>query len=254
MCFPYDARPPSPPGAGPLPDGESLVLTAADGNRLLAWRAEAAEPSGAGVVILPDIRGLFPFYRYLAQQFAALGVDAVAVDYFGRTAGTGERDEDFDHMAHVKQTAYDGVNADVAAGVAHLRSRGRVRAVFTVGFCFGGSYSLMQAPDGDLGLAGVIGFYAGMSPRSEGAPTPITEAPRARVPALALFGGADHAIPQDKVEEFASALGKSGVEHMVHVYPGAPHSFFDRSYGDFSNECADAWQRMRDFITAHTPA
>jgi carboxymethylenebutenolidase len=251
MCFPPDAVPPLPPDAGTIHPGEPITLTSADGTDLLAWRAEAVEPPTAAVVILPDVRGLFGFYQRLAAQFAALGIDAVAIDYFGRSAGTGQRGGDFDHRAHVRQTTYETVCADVAAGVAHLRARGRARSVFTVGFCFGGSYSFLQAPRQELGLAGVIGFYGGMKPRSEGAPTPITAAPQATVPVLGLFGGADKSIPIEQVDEFAAGLATSGVPHTVHVYPGAPHSFFDRSFADFAAECTDAWRRMREFLTIY---
>lgn len=253
MCYAPDAQPPMPPDGGPVPDGEPVILTAADGNRLLAWHASAAEPSGAGVVILPDVRGLFGFYQRLAEVFASIGVDAVAIDYFGRTAGTGPRDESFDHTTHVPQTTYEGVNADVAAGLAQLRSPGRVRAAFTVGFCFGGSYSFMQSARPGLDLAGVIGFYGGMKQRNEGAPTPITAAPQARVPVLGLFGGADQGIPPEKVEEFTAGLVTAGVPHEIHTYPGAPHSFFDRSFADYRDECDDAWRRVHAFIATHTP-
>ena len=252
MCYAYDAVPPLPPDAGTPRPGEQVVLTASDGANLLAWRAEAEHPTGAGVVILPDARGLFGFYQRLAEQFAALGVDAVAIDYFGRTTDAAGRGEDFDHMSHLRQTTHETVGADVAAGVTHLRSRGRARSVFTVGFCFGGSHSFLQTPRSELGLAGVIGFYGGMKGRSEDAPTPITAAPHATAPVLGLFGGADQSIPIEQVEQFTAGLNASGVEHTVHVYPGAPHSFFDRAYADFADECADAWRRMREFINAHT--
>jgi carboxymethylenebutenolidase len=106
----------------------------------------------------------------------------------------------------------------------------------------------MQAANGELGLAGVIGFYGGMRQRNEGAPTPITLAPQAQVPVLGLFGGADPSIPPEKVDEFRAGLASSGIEHTVQVYPGAPHSFFDRSYADHSAECADAWRRVLDFV------
>lgn len=252
MCFPPDAQPPAPPDAGPRPDGSQTVLTAADGTHLLAWTAQAAAPTGAGVVILPDIRGLFPFYQRLAEYFAAVGIDAVTIDYFGRTAGTGPRGDDFDHMSHVRQTSYDGVHADTAAGVAHLRDQGRARSIFTVGFCFGGSYAFMQAAEPSLDLAGAVGFYGGMRPRSEGGPTPITTAPQAIVPVLGLFGGADTSIPPESVAQFRDGLAQAGIPHTVHVYPDAPHSFFDRTYTTHVDQCADAWRRMRDFIGTYT--
>jgi carboxymethylenebutenolidase len=102
MCFAVDAEPPAPPGAGPRPHGERVVLTTADGTDLLAWHASAAEPAGAAVVILPDVRGLFPFYQRLVEHFGSVGVEAVAIDYFGRTDGTGERDAEFDFLPHLR--------------------------------------------------------------------------------------------------------------------------------------------------------
>ena len=195
MCFAVDAVPPDPPGGAAHVEGSRIVLTSADGTRFAAFRAEvsdsapgdtaeaeegasagaAAPGRPAGVVILPDVRGLFGFYERLAERFAGVGVDAVAIDYFGRTAGTGHRDADFEFRPHVAQTTPDGVAADIAAAVAHLRERGRVGAIVTVGFCFGGSYSFMEAANTDL--AGVVGFYGGMRQRVESGPTPISRAP-----------------------------------------------------------------------------
>ncbi|MGH2752149.1 MAG: dienelactone hydrolase family protein [Actinomycetota bacterium] len=155
------ARPPLPPiagGAG-IAGTEDLVLHATDGNRFLAFSAGAADPNAPGVVILLDVRGLKAFYKDLAVRFAEVGVCATTIHYFGRTAGTGERDDDFDFMAHVQQTTPDGVKADVEAGLAYLRSQpgGADRRLFTVGFCFGGRVSFNQAAHQHL--AGVIGFY-----------------------------------------------------------------------------------------------
>lgn len=253
MCFAFDAEPPRPAGApSPVP-GTPLTLTSSDGTSFLAYSALASSPSGAAVVILPDIRGLFAFYQRLAENFAAVGIDAIAIDYFGRTAGTSPRGEDFEFRPHVEKTTYAGISADVAAAAASVRASGRTRALFTVGFCFGGSYSFLLAAEESIGHQGAIGFYGGMRPREEAGPTPITVAPRTRVPVLALFGGADQGIPADQVAAYEAGLSQAGVEHTVHTYPGAPHSFFDRSYADYSAECADAWDRMLSFITAHTP-
>ncbi|HUR07584.1 MAG TPA: dienelactone hydrolase family protein, partial [Nonomuraea sp.] len=98
MCHSTDSRPPASPVEGRAASQEQIELTAADGNRFLAYRAEPAEPNGRGVVILPDVRGLHPFYRDLAVRFAEAGFRAITIDYFGRTAGTGDRGDDFDFM------------------------------------------------------------------------------------------------------------------------------------------------------------
>ena len=65
MCFDLDSRPPIAPIAGGAIDATPLILTAADRNRFAAYRARAADPTGAGVVILPDVRGLHPYYEEL---------------------------------------------------------------------------------------------------------------------------------------------------------------------------------------------
>lgn len=94
MCMPADAELPDVGLPFPLSPGSRLVLTSADLSTFAAHLAAASEPTGTGVVVLPDIRGLFSFYERLAEAFAASGYDAVALDYFGRTAGTGPRDAD----------------------------------------------------------------------------------------------------------------------------------------------------------------
>src|SRR5262249_60403121 len=97
-------------------------------------------PATVGIVILPDVRGLYRFYEELALRFAERGYRAIAIDYFGRTAGIGKRDDDFPYMEHVAQTTPDGIQADVRAAVERLHDGGS-HVVFTVGFCFGGRNS-----------------------------------------------------------------------------------------------------------------
>jgi carboxymethylenebutenolidase len=252
MCYDSGARPPLPPISGGAGIGEtrSHVLEAADGNRFAAYSATTAASGGPGIVILPDVRGLYPFYKELAERFAEAGVHATALDYFGRTAGVSERDDSFDWEAHVWQVTPAHAAADTAAAAAHVRSRegGGADAVFTVGFCFGGRTSFNQAAE-DHGLAGVIGFYGFLLPRKEGDPTsPIDMAASYRSPVLGLFGGADGKITADHVERFRAALDDAGVPNEIVTYEGAPHSFFDRTAAEHAEASEDAWRRILDFI------
>src|SRR5918999_2214843 len=124
MCFDRDSLPPIRPISGASVDRHDLVLEARDGNRLAAFAAKPVQPSGAGIVILPDVRGLYRFYEELALRFAEQGHTALAIDYFGRTAGVGKRDDDFEYAPHTERTTEAGVRADVRAAVEHLRSHG----------------------------------------------------------------------------------------------------------------------------------
>jgi carboxymethylenebutenolidase len=224
-----------------------MTLTAADGNQFAAFAATSVESKGPGVVILPDVRGLHHFYEELALRFAEHGYDAVAFDYFGRSAGVGKRDDEFPYKDHVPLTTLEGVTADTAASVALLRNEGPSRPVFTLGFCFGGSNSWHQAAAGH-GLSGAIGFYG--NPRRPPA-GPIEFVDRFACPILALMAGNDPGIPGEVVDGFREAMDRAGVESEVVVYSDAPHSFFDRQQESFARESADAWSRVLEFIEQH---
>jgi carboxymethylenebutenolidase len=250
VCYDADARPPLPPVGGAAADATGVTLTAADGTRVAAYHARAAQPGGPGIVILPDVRGLHPFFEELALRFGEAGVHALAIDYFSRTAGSGRRDQGFDYQANVPQTRPETLNADIAAAATFLRSEegGGAERLFTVGFCFGGRITYLQAAAG-LDLAGVIGFYGqplGAHPNGLRAPADV--ATRFTCPVLAIWGGADQGIGPDKVSAFEKALRDAGVEHRSVIYPDAPHSFFDRHAPDFADASEDAWRQMLEFL------
>src|SRR5438093_9998457 len=174
MCFELDSVPPIPAISGAAVSHDDLVLEASDGNRFAAFAALPDEPSRVGVVILPDVRGLYRFYEELALRFAERGYAAVAFDYFGRTAGVSKRDDDFPYMDHVVQTTPEGIQTDVGVAAGHLRDAGS-DTIFTVGFCFGGRNSWLSAAGGH-GLAGAIGFYGRTGTGNDGSPGPVQRA------------------------------------------------------------------------------
>jgi carboxymethylenebutenolidase len=250
MCFELDSSPPIPVIKGAAVSHEDLTLEAADGNRFAAFVATPDEPTEVGVVILPDVRGLYRFYEELALRFAERGTAAVAFDFFGRTAGTSKRGDDFEYMPHVDQTTPEGVQADVRAAASYLRERGCTK-IFTVGFCFGGRHSWLAAAE-DIGLAGAIGFYGRPGEGRDGSPGPTQRASDLRAPILALQAGADQSIAAEDNAAFEEALRAAGVEHALHTYDGAPHSFFDRKQEQFADASNDAWAKVLAFIAAHS--
>jgi carboxymethylenebutenolidase len=246
VCHEPDSSPPIPRILGAAVSHDDFVLEAGGGNRLAAFAATPEEPNGVGIVVLPDVRGLYRFYEELALRFAERGYTAVAFDYFGRTAGVSKRDDDFPYMDHVAQTTPAGVQADVGAAAAWLRDGG-ARSVVTVGFCFGGRHSWLSAAGGH-GLAGAIGFYGRPGPAQDGSPGPAQRAAEFDAPILALQAGDDPGIPVEDSQGFDRALEAAGVEHEVVIYPNAPHSFFDRKHEEFAAESEDAWNRVLAFV------
>src|SRR5256886_16334848 len=171
MCYSNDARPARQPIQGGSPAEDDLILPSADGTRFGAYAVRAGTTAGAGVVVIPDPRGLHPFYKELVRRFAETGIDGIAVDYLARTAGMGDRPEGFDFMTHIRQTTPEQVAADVRAGVDYLQSAagGSVASVFTVGFCFGGAQSWRQSAP-QPGLAGAIGVSRRPAAARDGIP------------------------------------------------------------------------------------
>ena len=142
---------------------------------------------------------------------------------------------------HRPQTTEEGVQADVAAAVAWLRANG-CRSIFTLGFCFGGRASWLAAAAGHE-LAGAIGFY--------GRP-PEGRASAMQAPILALQAGADAHILPEQNAAFEADLAAADVEHELVVFPGAPHSFFDRKHEEYAAASAEAWERVVAFLAAHS--
>ncbi len=253
MCFEFDARPPElPDGRAVIAGGaaaESLTLTAGDGNRFAAALAESPAPGGAAVVILPDVRGLYRFYVELAERFAAAGHHAIALDYFGRTAGAEARDEGFEWGPHVAATTIEGVQADLAAARAALAERTGAGQFASVGFCFGGGHSFWAGANESLGLDAVVGFYGALNAKDRpNRPNLVADSDQIKRPLLGLFGGEDPNIPPADIAAFDAGLERAGVDHEIVTYPGAPHSFFDKKQEEFAAASTDAWTRVLDFL------
>src|SRR5258707_12531356 len=129
MCVDDDSFPPIPPISGGSAGSRDFHLSSSDGTRVMAHAARAAKPTGAGMVVIPDVRGLHPYYKELADRFSEVGIDAVALDFFARTAPSEDRSDSFDFMSQVGLTKPETLQADIAAAASHLRTKegGQVR-------------------------------------------------------------------------------------------------------------------------------
>ena len=247
MCHSDESRAPEPPRQGPVHELGPRELTSSDGIRFRAYSASPKETASAGMVILPDVRGLHPYYEDLAVRFAEAGFRTLAIDYFGRTAGVGARDDSFDWKTHFEKTTAEGIARDVRAAIEWIRTASPRPdlPIFTVGFCFGGANSWRQSGD-QSGLAGCIGFYGGHPMQRAAA-----SVPRMTAPLLMLLAGDDKGTPSAEFEEFAALVRGRGLEVESHTYPGAPHSFFDRSFAEHRGACQDSWKRILAFTDRH---
>lgn len=250
MCYDSTARPPEPPGERGAATGRDLVINCLDNNQYNAYLAEPAGPFTSQVLIYPDIRGLHQFYKDLALRFAEVGIRALALDYFGRTAGLTDRGEEFEWQPHVEQMNFEHFMLDVDAALKLLRADSNA-PIFITGFCIGGTLVYVSGTQELGGVAGLIPFYSGVK-RKFGEGTILETAHTVKYPLLGLYGGDDPGIPIEAIQTLDAELDKAGVEHKLVVYENAPHSFFDRKQVEFAQASANAWERVLNFIHAHS--
>ncbi|MGY0232038.1 dienelactone hydrolase family protein [Longispora urticae] len=241
MCIENDASVPT--------DAEPLIeLTSADGSRFGAYLATASEPTGARLVLLPDVGGMRSPFRELARRFARTGADVLVIDYYGRTLGPAARGEEYDKKV---SEGFDRelVLQDIAAAVAHLRASGD-GPVYAAGFCIGGANAL-YAGTADLGLAGVIGICPYVGAMGASAALPEDFASGIRVPVLGVFGGADTEVPSSVHENLGRDLTAAAVPHEIAVFDGQPHGFIEWDHfgrDGHAEAAADAWARIGAFL------
>ena len=253
MCFDFDSRPPDLPAdlVGPPISGgagaEVFQLRSADATEFSAAFAAGPEGSEPAVLILPDVRGLYSFYIELAERFAQAGHHAIAIDYYGRTAGLGPRGDDFDYGPHREQVKLDQASDDIRAALDALRERSGAASAVTVGFCFGGSLSFVSGANPDLDLTAVAGLYGVLDASRFDGNGPLSQARAPGSRSLACSAGPIRRSRRTTSSPSRGA-GRPGVEHEIHVYPGAPHSFFDKKQHEFAEESENAWRRLLVFL------
>lgn len=192
----------------------------------------AKEGEYPGVVVLQEWWGLVPHIKDVAERFAKEGFVALAPDlYHGEIA---EEPNEAKKLA----MALDRKNAIVecSAAAKYLNDLPNVSSqkAGVVGWCMGGGLSLSTAAhNGNVGAAVV--FY--------GRPLEADDTAKLTVPVLGLYGEEDAGIPASIVRDFESELKKNQVTHEIHIYPGAPHAFFNegRENAYRPEEAADAW-------------
>jgi len=255
MCFDPGARPPISGELQPIRTLAFRLEFSGDSNMAAYHATPAGNGAGGGnMILLPDNRGVTPFYERLAEHLASEGFSTLAIDYFARSEMQPSAPP-LNPQAMLQRIAdltRDGCYAQISAAVNYLRedSHDDSAKVVALGFCMGGRLAFL-ASQPQFALSGVIGLYGSLGPILD-APGPVELADRFVAPILGIFGGADQFISAEQVSAFNEALTRSGAAHEFVTYPGAPHSFFDIAYEEHKEICADAWQRILAFVRAHS--
>jgi len=216
--------------------GKTVQLSASDGHKLAAYRADpAGKPKGA-VVVIQEIFGVNHHIRHTADSFAAKGYVAIAPALFDRSKRGVELGYDQGAIAQgrdIRATVPDaGALADIQAAIDAVKSVGKV---VSVGYCWGGSLAFLSATRLN-GLSAAVGYYGGT--------IAANAAEKPKVPTMLHFGETDASIPMSDVEK----VKKARTDCTIYTYK-AGHGFNCDERGSYDAASAKtALDRTMAFI------
>jgi carboxymethylenebutenolidase len=220
--------------------GQMITLTADDGFKLDAYRTDAAQKTGRGLVVIQEIFGVNRHIKRVTDGFAADGYTSISPAIFDRVEksyDTGYSPEEVDRGRATRgKCDLDQLVMDVRAAVKALQAEGL--KVGVVGYCLGGTMAWLAATRID-GLAASVPYYGG------GVAAAANEKPKC--PVLLHFGETDASIPPDHWE----TVKKAHPDIPQHIYP-AGHGFNCDERGSWHEPSAKlARQRTLEFFAKH---
>jgi carboxymethylenebutenolidase len=212
-------------------------ITLIDGTN--AYLSRAADADAPGLIVIHEWWGLNDHIRHWTDRFAAAGYNAIAVDLYGGVVAT-TRDGAMAAMGAVDETA---ATTTLRAAAGYLKSELGVKKYGSIGWCFGGGWSLRTALD-QADLDACVIFYGRLV-------TDPQELAAIKAPILGVFGLRDGSIPNELVDQFEAAARTAGIPSIRIAQYDAEHAFANPSSSRYDASAANsAWSVVREFLTA----
>lgn len=212
-------------------------------NGYLAKPADVSSPL-PGLIVIQEWWGLNDNIRTMTRRLAAEGYTALAVDLYD-----GEVAENRDQAKTLVQAAIQNserLTQNVVAAYGYLTDEQQSPTVGTIGWCFGGTWSLNTALALPTELDATVIYYGGQISTDPATLEPL------QMPIQGHFGALDSSPSPETVQAFETALTDLGKETEIYVYEGANHAFANPSGTRYNAEAADlAWQRTTAFLKQH---
>ncbi len=220
---------------------ESVSIKTGDGRRVTGTLSMPAKTPAPTVLVIHEWWGLNDQIKAMAAEFAKAGYIALALDmYGGKVAPAGDRDAARGLMKSVKPK--QGV-ATVKAWAEWLRAHAKGNGKLgTVGWCFGGGWSLNTALAAPVDAAVV--YYGRVNKTAE-------ELSALNGPVLGHFATRDKWINADMIGGFERAMDQAKKPYTTHWYE-ADHAFANPTGSRYDEEDAKvAWTRTLTFFAKH---
>jgi len=210
-----------------------------------AFPSDMIEPLPA-VIMIHEWWGLNDNIRAMAERLAAEGYIVLAVDLFGGEAATTPEAARQLMLRAVENS--DSVRSNLEQAYAFVTATAGAPRVASLGWCFGGGWSLNTALLFPEELDAAVIYYGQVTDDEE-------RLDSLEVPILGLFGSEDRGIKLESVRRFEETLERLGKDYEIKVYEGAGHAFANPSGNNFNAGYAeDAWERTLEFLREHLAA
>lgn len=218
---------------------DTVVYATVNGKEIRGFRSRPrnAKKDAPAIILVHEWWGLNDNIRGMAGQYAGEGYVALAVDLYGTVAPTP------DSAAKLYRYVMDNpvpARANLSGAIDFLRSQG-AKKVGTVGWCFGGHWSLEAGLVGGSRVQAVVMYYG----------QPITDPKQLEqldAPLLGFFGSQDTGIPADSVKAMAAELDRLGKSETLQFFD-AGHGFANPSGKNYNATAAEAaWKHAMEFF------
>lgn len=219
--------------------GSMISFDAADGDKANAYFIPAKKKSNKWLIVIQEWWGLNDNIKMEADQyFKDLGdMNVIAVDmYDGKIAATPDSAMKLMRGADMKR-----MTAIIQGAIKHAGSKANI---YSVGWCFGGMWSLQTAILAGPQAKGSVMYYG----RPE---TNMEKLKSIQCDIIGFFGNKDQAPSPAMVDDFEKNMKEAGKNLAVNRYD-AGHGFANPSNPSFNAAAkADAYTKAIAFLKSH---
>ncbi|GAB2952084.1 dienelactone hydrolase family protein [Hymenobacter coalescens] len=196
--------------------GQTVTFTTPDSSTAYGYEVRPAAPTGQYLMVVHEWWGLNDYIKREADRLAAAlpGVTVLAVDLYDGKLAT-----DAQEASRLVQAVDNNRAKNIIRGaIAHA---GPTAQVATLGWCFGGSWSLQAAMLAGKQAVGCVVYY-GMPEKD------VAKLKMLNTDVLGLFATQDQGISPAVVRQFQADMKKAGKQLTVHNF-NAVHAFANPS-------------------------
>lgn len=218
------------------PKGKNIEYAAPDGTTCKGYFIKSKTKSDKWLLVIQEWWGLNDYIKNEADKYSNEfnNINVLAIDmYDGKVATT--RDSAMAYMSSAKKERLENI---VKGAINYA---GKKADIYTIGWCFGGGWSLQSTIIAGKQAKGCIMYYG--RPESD-----VEKLKNINCQVIAFFGNQDKAIGPDVVNTFEANMKLAGKEITIHRYD-AGHGFANPSNPSYNKTFTeDAYAKAIAFL------